>query len=131
MSFLHFLFFTCSSLQGALQAEINRLRVTLFPETKTAEYPYPSDVVRTPDHANSDEEDTTAAAVDGEAGWMSAGGTRALMRAARDTPAAATCGIVVLPCCRDAALLTLLALFQPCYGGAQAAGLSLPHRFRI
>eukprot|EP00903_Cladosiphon_okamuranus_P007155 g6947.t2 len=31
---------------AALEAEIKRLRVTLFPETKTAEYAHPSDVVR-------------------------------------------------------------------------------------
>lgn len=32
--------------QAALEAETNRLRVTLFPETKTVEYAFPSDVVR-------------------------------------------------------------------------------------
>lgn len=37
---------TRSPHQTALEAEINRLRVTLFPETKTAEYTFPSDVVR-------------------------------------------------------------------------------------
>ncbi|CAM9220726.1 unnamed protein product [Pylaiella littoralis] len=31
---------------AALEAETNRLRVTLFPETKTVEYAFPSDVVR-------------------------------------------------------------------------------------
>ncbi|CAM9651464.1 unnamed protein product [Scytosiphon promiscuus] len=41
---------------AALTAEINRLRVTLFPETKTSEYAYPSDVVR-PLHEDDDEVD--------------------------------------------------------------------------
>lgn len=45
-----------SKRQAALTAEINRLRVTLFPETKTTEYAYPSDVVR-PLGDNDDHDD--------------------------------------------------------------------------
>lgn len=44
--FLFSVFFLSFFVQAALQAEINRLRVNLFPETKTVEYTYPSDVVR-------------------------------------------------------------------------------------
>jgi len=37
-----------------VEAELNRLRVTLFPETKTAEYTFPSDVLRPREDAAAD-----------------------------------------------------------------------------
>lgn len=40
--------------QSAVEAELNRLRVTLFPETKTAEYAFPSDVLRPREDAAAD-----------------------------------------------------------------------------
>lgn len=42
----HFFWNVGCSTQEAVEAEIKRLRVTLFPETKSDEYTYPSDVIR-------------------------------------------------------------------------------------
>ncbi|CAM9356884.1 unnamed protein product [Ectocarpus sp. 12 AP-2014] len=53
---------------AALEAEINRLRVTLFPETKTTEYAYPSDVVRPRGEADEDVEEELDDDVEDEEG---------------------------------------------------------------
>lgn len=49
--------YLCHNLtQGALTAEVNRLRVSLFPSTKTKDYTLPSDVIRSDNKRSKDSE---------------------------------------------------------------------------